>query len=101
MGNGYHLHSNGPRVPLPGRDYGLGEPRGLSNTMHTSFCVEALDEALARFGKPEIFNTDQSSQFTSTAFADVLKRHEIRSRWMVAAAGWIRLRGALVMLAEA
>ncbi len=38
----------------------------LSNTMDTSFCVEALEEALARFGVPEIFNTDQGSQFTST-----------------------------------
>lgn len=60
----------------------------LSNTMDTSFCVEALEEALARFSKPEIFNTDQGSQFTSTAFIDVLKRHEIkismdgRGRWM-------------------
>jgi putative transposase len=60
----------------------------LSNTMDTSFCVEALEEALARFGKPEIFNTDQGSQFTSAAFTNVLKRHEIkismdgRGRWM-------------------
>ena len=60
----------------------------LSNTLDTSFCVEALEEALARFGKPEIFNTDQGSQFTSAAFTDVLKRHEIkismdgRGRWM-------------------
>jgi putative transposase len=35
----------------------------LSNTMDVSFCVSALEEALARFGKPEIFNTDQGSQF--------------------------------------
>lgn len=60
----------------------------LSNTMDTSFCIEAVEEALARFGKPEIFNTDQGGQFTSTAFTDVLKRHEIkismdgRGRWM-------------------
>jgi putative transposase len=39
----------------------------LSNSMDTSFCLEALDEALQRFGKPEIFNTDQGSQFTSEA----------------------------------
>jgi putative transposase len=37
----------------------------LSNTMETDFCIEALTEALARFGVPEIFNTDQGSQFTS------------------------------------
>ncbi len=40
----------------------------LSNTMDTRFCIEALDEALARYGKPKIFNTDQGSQFTSEAF---------------------------------
>ena len=40
----------------------------LSNTMDTSFCLEALDEALARYGKPQIFNTDQGAQFTSVAF---------------------------------
>ena len=45
----------------------------VSNTLDTSFCVEALEEALQRFGTPEIFNTDQGSQFTSEAFTDVLK----------------------------
>ncbi|WP_271610821.1 DDE-type integrase/transposase/recombinase [Bradyrhizobium sp. CCBAU 21360] len=40
----------------------------LSNTMDVSFCIDALEEALARFGKPQIFNTDQGSQFTSAAF---------------------------------
>jgi putative transposase len=40
----------------------------LSNTMDTGFCLEALDEALARYGKPQIFNTDQGAQFTSVAF---------------------------------
>ena len=49
----------------------------LSNTMDTGFCVMALEEALARFGKPSIFNTDQGSQFTSTDFTGVLKREEI------------------------
>ena len=39
----------------------------LSNTMDTAFCVEALEEALNRFGPPEIFNTDQGAQFTSEA----------------------------------
>jgi|TARA_Y100000294_G_scaffold171099_1_gene184120 putative transposase len=45
----------------------------LSNTLDAGFCVEALNEALARYGKPGIFNTDQGSQFTSTAFTNVLK----------------------------
>ena len=44
----------------------------LSITMEAGFCVEALEEALARYGKPEIFNTDQGSQFTSAAFTAVL-----------------------------
>jgi putative transposase len=60
----------------------------LSNTMDASFCVSALEEALARFGKPEIFNTDQGSQFTSAPFVDTLAAAQIRismdgrGRWM-------------------
>jgi putative transposase len=58
----------------------------LSNTMDTSFCVAALEEALARFGRPEIFNTDQGSQFTSSAFTGTLAGIRIsmdgRGRWM-------------------
>ena len=49
----------------------------LSNTMDTRFCLEALNEALARHGKPEIFNTDQGSQFTSLAFTQVLKDADV------------------------
>jgi len=45
----------------------------LSNTMDARFCVEALNDALARYGRPEIFNTDQGSQFTSFEFTGVLK----------------------------
>lgn len=45
----------------------------LSNTMDARFCMEALNEALAEYGKPEIFNTDQGSQFTSLDFTGVLK----------------------------
>jgi putative transposase len=44
----------------------------LSNTLETSFCVEALHEALRRYGSPEIFNTDQGSQFTAEDFTSVL-----------------------------
>ena len=50
----------------------------LSNTLDASFCVEALDEALARHGTPEIFNTDQGSQFTSFAFTGRLQAADIR-----------------------
>ena len=49
----------------------------LSITMEASFCVEALEEALAKHGKPEIFNTDQGSQFTGSAFTGVLIGHDI------------------------
>ena len=49
----------------------------LSNTMDAFFCVEALNEALSKYGKPEIFNTDQGSQFTSFDFTGVLKAAEI------------------------
>ncbi len=50
----------------------------LSNTLSTDFCVEALEEAIARYGAPEIFNTDQGCQFTSAEFTDVLKARDIR-----------------------
>ena len=50
----------------------------VSNTMDNSFCLEALKEAIAPYGTPEIFNTDQGSQFTSDAFTGKLKEHNIR-----------------------
>jgi len=50
----------------------------LSNTMDAGFCVEALEEAVARHGQPEIFNTDQGSQFTSADFTGVLHAAEIK-----------------------
>jgi putative transposase len=49
----------------------------LSNTLGVEFCVEALEEALSQYGRPEIFNTDQGSQFTSDDFTGTLKRHAI------------------------
>ena len=60
----------------------------VSNTLDVEFCLEALEEALARFGQPEIFNTDQGSQFTSPRFTGVLQRAGVRismdgrGRWM-------------------
>jgi putative transposase len=59
-----------------------------NNTLTSDFCVEALQEALMRFGRPEIFNTDQGSQFTAEAFTDVLKAHDVaismdgKGRWV-------------------
>ena len=50
----------------------------LSNTLTADFCVEAVEEAIARHGTPEIFNTDQGSQFTSSEFVTCLQRHDIR-----------------------
>ena len=60
----------------------------LSNTQDTQFCVEALEEAISQYGTPDIFNTDQGSQFTSIEFTDLLKAHGIqismdgKGRWM-------------------
>ena len=50
----------------------------VSITMEASFCVETLEEALSKHRKPEIFNTDQGSQFTGKMFTDVLIKHEIK-----------------------
>ncbi|QJD28515.1 IS3 family transposase [Methylococcus geothermalis] len=50
----------------------------LSNSLTTDFCIEAVEEALQRHGKPEIFNTDQGSQFTSTEFVDLLQGQGLR-----------------------
>ena len=60
----------------------------VSNSLESDFCVDALEEALRRYGKPEIFNTDQGAQFTSEAFTGVLKAAEIsismdgKGRWI-------------------
>ena len=50
----------------------------LSNTLDPSFCIEALEEAIRVYGTPEIFNTDQGSQFTSDDFTGILKNHHIK-----------------------
>ena len=50
----------------------------LSNTMDTSFYIEALEEALKHYGPPDIFNSDQGSQFTSTEFTQKLIDHNVR-----------------------
>ncbi len=60
----------------------------VSNTMEADFCIAAVEEAIRRFGVPEIFNTDQGSQFTSPRFTGVLAAAGIRismdgrGRWM-------------------
>ena len=50
----------------------------LSNTLTTDFCIEAVEEAIERYGRPEIFNTDQGSQFTSAEFIGLLKENGIQ-----------------------
>lgn len=50
----------------------------LSNTLTTDFCIEVVREAFDKFGKPEIFNTDQGSQYTSNAFIDLLQKSEVK-----------------------
>jgi putative transposase len=60
----------------------------LSNTLDASFCTEALEEAIVKYGAPDIFNSDQGSQFTSEAFTGILNTHGIRismdsrGRWL-------------------
>ena len=49
----------------------------LTITLEVNSCIEAIEEALARYGKPDIFNTDQGSQFTSIAFTEALKDAKI------------------------
>ncbi len=68
----YHLHPSDRRVCVPGGEYPDWYSRKvlawrLSNALETTFCLDCLDEALAR-RQPVIFNTDQGTQFTSTAF---------------------------------
>ena len=60
----------------------------LSNTLDSAFCVNALEEAIAKYGCPDIFNTDQGSQFTAEVFTNTLRANDIaistdgKGRWM-------------------
>jgi len=60
----------------------------LSNTLDSSFCVAGLEEAIAKYGYPEIFNTGHGSQFTAESFTNTLRSHGIatsmdgKGRWM-------------------
>src|SRR5690606_24244436 len=60
----------------------------LSTTQDTAFCIEALEEALERYGCPEIFNTDQGSQFTSSEWTGVLKSNGIQISMDGKGQGW-------------
>lgn len=73
------MRSVGRATSTTERTYGLTKVLAwkLSITLDTTFCVETAEEALAKYGKPEVFNSDQGSQFTSMAFTDLLKANEI------------------------
>ena len=81
LGHGHHLHPDGARFRLSRRRARLGDPSGpsrrLSITMEAAFCVETLEDALARHGKPDIFDTVQGSQFTGAAFTGLLASNGI------------------------
>ena len=92
VGDGHHVHPHGEGLRLSrGRARLVLAARVLSwrvsITMEASFCIETLEEALAKHGKPEIFNTDQGSQFTCAAFTDVLTGTRSGSAWTARARG--------------
>lgn len=80
MGNGPDLHPYGTGLRLSLRRRRLVQSSGsvVAVVDHdgSGLCIEAVEEALARYGRPEIFNTDQGSQFTSIDFTAVLKKAE-------------------------
>jgi len=92
LGSRYYLHSHGERILLSCGHHGLGKSEGpfLEALEHPGSLVlyRGLEEAISRYGTPQIFNTDQGSQFTADAFTRILKTHNIRismdgrGRWM-------------------
>ena len=76
VGDGHHLHPDGAWLRLSGCRARLVQPSravvACLDHMEAAFCVETLQDALARHGKPDIFNTDQGSQFSGAAFTGVL-----------------------------
>ena len=106
VGDGHHLHPDGPRLPLSGGDHRLVLAglswRGDCRTRWTPCSASRLSRRRWRsFGEPEIFNTDQGAQFTSDAFTGraARSRHP-RSAWTARDAAGQRLRRAAVALAE-
>jgi len=90
-GHGYYLHPDGPWLRVSRRVLSWR----LSITMEAAFCVETLEDALACHGKPDVFNTDQGSQFTGSAFTGVLAQQTaLPSAWTAKAPGGQRLRRA-------
>lgn len=79
LGDGHHLYPDGFVYLAVVLDWATRRVLSwrVSITMEAAFCVETLEDALARHGKPDIFNTDQGSQFTGAAFSGVLASHGI------------------------
>ena len=92
MGRGYHLYPDGKGFPVSGRHHRLGQPggTGLAAIEYDGYGIlpRRPRDALARFGKPDIFNTDQGAQFTSGDFTGRLTAPASAFRWTAAAAGW-------------
>ena len=84
VGDRPHVHPDEGRLRLPRMRDGLVLKAvlswRLSTTMDTEFSIDALREALQRYGSPDIFNTDQGAQFTSDAFTGVLRKHGVAIR---------------------
>lgn len=82
LGDGHYLHPDGAGLRLSGRRRRLVQPTraGLAAVDHAGgrVCIEAVEEALARYGKPDIFNTDQGSQFTSIDFIKTLADADVK-----------------------
>ena len=72
----HHLHPSRKWLSVSGGDHGLATRKGLtrrlSNTLDASFCVETLEEAISKYGKPEFMNTDQGSQYTGFGWITTL-----------------------------
>ena len=92
----HYLHTCQKRLFVFGGDYGLGGPQGFDLAVFqyaslsmivpitcrlrdASFCVELLEEAIARYGKPEIMNTDRGSQYFSHDYQKILRRHGFKA----------------------
>ena len=79
VGHGHLLHPDAPGLCRPGCGHGSGAARivawRLSNSLTTDFCIEAVEEAIAHHGRPELFNSDQGSQFTDSGFVALLAAH--------------------------
>jgi hypothetical protein len=91
VGNGHHLHPHAERLLLPCGDNGFGKQESavMAGFKHidTSFCIEALEEALQTYGAPEIFNTDQEASLPLMILPRCSRIIILRSAWTAKADG--------------